>query len=441
MPFGRIFGPKFSILCCSHPHENTSYLDQQPTTRSLTKQALDTIGSTMTGLIMELPLGQLLENDGAGCSQLPESNLARGCELNKTTMSWDDVKVDHLLGSGTFASVYGVKELSFPLPNGDDKEKLTPGYAERYDESFTEVTLIQEDHKEDDCCFKDTRYLALKCCLSNTSPSNTLAVDCLVQEAIILQKLPPHPNIIKLFGVSSNLGCESTGFLLLQRVRETLDEVLFRSRLRGSFRKQVKWPIFLSFDLEHRKEQERSHHLQQRSRIQTLALGLARAMTFVHHNGVLYRDLKPSNVGIDYQGQARLFDFGFARTFEEEQGHLLTAMVGTPRYMSPEVACSHGKYGFPADVHSFAMVLWEILVLRKPFEKAKCIQNLTKALHVQQKRPSLKHVASPDIRSLLKASWHPDPDQRPTFALIVDQLEKEKASAKPCKKARSQSSR
>jgi serine/threonine protein kinase len=157
---------------------------------------------------------------------------------------------------------------------------------------------------------------------------------------------------------------------------------------------------------------------------------MASAMAFVHHHGVLYRDLKPSNIGIDYQGKVRLFDFGFARTYQEEQGHLLTTMIGTPRYMSPEVASSQGKYGFPADVHSFAMVLWEILVLRKPFEKAKCLKTFLKALHVQQKRPSLKHVASFDIRSLLTASWHPDPDQRPTFALIVDLLEKEKASAK-----------
>jgi serine/threonine protein kinase len=401
-----------------------------------------TFGSTMTDLKRESPLGQLLRN-GAASQQFPESNWARtrSYELNKTTsLSWDAFKVERLLGSGTFASVYSVKILCVPLPNGDDKDELTPGYAKERDDE-TVVTLIQDQTKdhEDDSYLKDTRHLALKC-MSNTSPSNTSAADHLVQEAIILQKLPPHPNIIMLLGVSSNLGCEPTGFLLLQRVRETLDALLFQSKLRRSFRKQVYWPLNLySFTPKSRKEQARSQHLEQCYRIQTIAVGLARAMAFLHRHSVLYRDLKPSNVGIDYQGQVRLFDFGFARTYREEQGHLLTKWVGTPRYMSPEAASSSGKYGFPADVYSFAIILWEISVLRKPFESVKSMKGLLKAVHVQQKRPPLKHVMCSHIQCLLKASWHPNPDRRPTFALIVDQLEKEKTSAKACTKTRCQS--
>jgi serine/threonine protein kinase len=213
--------------------------------------------------------------------------------------------------------------------------------------------------------------------MSNTLPSNTSAADHLVQEAIILHKLPPHPNIIMLFGVSFNLISEPTGFLLLQRVRETLDGLLFQWRLRRSFRKEAKWPLYLcSLTPERRTEKARSQQLEQCHSIQTIAVGLARAMTFLHHHGILYRDLKPSNAGIDYQGQVRLLDFGFARHYQEKQGHVLTKMVGTPRYKSPEVASSHNKYGFPADVHSFAIVLWETLVLRKPFEKAKCLKTL-----------------------------------------------------------------
>jgi serine/threonine protein kinase len=286
-------------------------------------------------------------------------------------------------------------------------------------ESATEFELMLDDGDDDCSHFNDTRYLALKC-LSKGPSHDKYAADCLAQEVEILRKLPPHSNIIKIFGISTE------GFILLQRVRETLDELLFQCRLRRSLRKQVQLPLYLRFTLEHRKEQSRSHQLEQRSRVQIIALGLARAMAFVHHHGVLYRDLKPANVGIDYQGQVRLLDFGCARTCDEEQGRLLTHMIGTPRYMSPEeVACSKGKYGFPSDVHSFAMVLWEMLALRKPFENAKCMKDLIKALHAHQKRPSLKPVLSFHIRSLLKASWNPNPDLRPTFALIVNELEKE----------------
>jgi serine/threonine protein kinase len=337
-----------------------------------------------------------------------------------------DVKVDKLLGSGSFASVYSVNKLTSPPSKGGNESKMT---FDADNESATQFTLILGDGDDDCTHFNDTRYLALKC-LSKSSSHNKYGADCLAQEVAILQKLPPHSNIIKIFGVSTE------GFILLQRIRETLDDLLFQWRLRRSFRKQtVKWPIYLCFASEHRKEQTKSHHLEQHSRVQTIALGLARAMAFAHHHGVLYRDLKPANVGIDYQGQVRLFDFGFARTCNEEQGRLLTHMVGTPRYMSPEVACSDGKYGFPSDVHSFAMVLWEMLALRKPFENTKCMKDLLKALHAQQKRPSLKPVMSLHIRSLLKASWHPDPDLRPTFALIVNQLEKEEMLPKVCSKS------
>jgi serine/threonine protein kinase len=346
-------------------------------------------------------------------------------ESNSSMLSWDDVEVGTLLGSGSFASVYSIKEITSPrLLKMGSESKLTTDDAESDTESATVAMQQQDDEDDDYYYFRDKGCLALKC-LTKGSPHKQFAASCLAKEAAILQKLPSHSNIIKLIGFSSNLGDDPTeGFLLLQRVRETLVDLSLQWKLQRSFSKSEKRPLF--FCITKRKIQE-ALHLEQSDRVQTIALGLARAMAFLHHHGVLYRDLKPGNVGIDYQGQVRLFDFGFARTYQQEQSRLMTRMVGTPRYMSPEVACAEGKYGFPSDVHSFAMVLWEILALRKPFEEVKSMKGLLKAIYVEQKRPPLKPVICPNIRSLLMASWHPNPHQRPPFSLIVNVLEDKSA--------------
>jgi serine/threonine protein kinase len=385
------------------------------------------IGSTMIEKELELLTLEDVRNEDNGADSLFLS------ESNPSMLSWHDVEVDKLLGSGSFASVYSIKEITSPLKKKGDAIKFASDDAENdYSDSATESTQMQDDDDDDDdddCYyFKKTGCLALKCLTKGSPRSRKFAADCLAKEAEILQKLPSHSNIIKFFGFSSNLGGDPTeGFLLLQRVRETLVDLLFQWKLRSSFSKSINRLRFPCFTSNRRKGQERLHLKQQSDRVQSIALGLARAMAFVHHHGVLYRDLKPANVGIDYEGQVRLFDFGFARTYPEEQGRLMTHLVGTPRYMSPEVACADGKYGFPADVHSFAMVLWEILALRKPYEKVKSIKGFFKAIHVEQKRPSLKPVLCPHIRNLLTACWHPNPHRRPPFPFIVNLLEDEKA--------------
>ncbi len=146
-------------------------------------------------------------------------------------------------------------------------------------------------------------------------------------------------------------------------------------------------------------------------------------MEFLHKHKVIYRDLKPQNVGFDAAGTVQLFDFGLARV-HCEGARLLTGFTGSARYMAPEVAWCD-VYSFPADVHAFAILLWEISTLEKAFCKTLTMQQLVQQVVHRHNRPSLKEVASPIIRELLKVSWHRDSDMRPSFALVVKQLELE----------------
>ena len=91
--------------------------------------------------------------------------------------------------------------------------------------------------------------------------------------------------------------------------------------------------------------------------------GLAEA----HRLGVVHRDLKPQNIMLDREGNARIMDFGIARTFRTKGLTGGNVMIGTPEYMSPEQV--EGKdIDKRSDIYSLGIVLFEMLTGRIPFE-------------------------------------------------------------------------
>jgi len=91
--------------------------------------------------------------------------------------------------------------------------------------------------------------------------------------------------------------------------------------------------------------------------------GLAEA----HRLGVIHRDLKPQNIMIDKDGNARIMDFGIARAVKGKGITSAGVMVGTPEYMSPEQA-EVKEVDQRSDIYSLGVILYEMVTGRVPFE-------------------------------------------------------------------------
>jgi hypothetical protein len=154
------------------------------------------------------------------------------------------------------------------------------------------------------------------------------------------------------------------------------------------------------------------------------------ALVFAHSQGVIHRDIKPQNIMLDYDGRAKVMDFGIARLIDAETLTTEGDVLGTFAYMSPEQA--EGRRAGPAsDVYSAAIVLYELLAGFNPVRGDTAAETLS---NVIASRFAALEVARRDLpRGLVDAvelACSPEPADRPWAAEFEQALRAALASGR-----------
>ncbi len=124
--------------------------------------------------------------------------------------------------------------------------------------------------------------------------------------------------------------------------------------------------------------------------VQQVAEGLDTA----YKNGVVHRDIKPQNILINNKGVVKIVDFGLSRGRDTPTITQSDKFMGTVYYCAPEQVMSSHTADIRSDLYSLAVVLFELLTGRPPFDGRTAVEVIIK--HQQEEVPSIRHF-SPDL--------------------------------------------
>ncbi|OHT16708.1 hypothetical protein TRFO_12966 [Tritrichomonas foetus] len=151
-------------------------------------------------------------------------------------------------------------------------------------------------------------------------------------------------------------------------------------------------------------------------------LGIALGMKKLHSQNIIHRDLKPANILMDENLYPKICDFGISKMLMDNQNCQTEA--GTPQYMAPEIILNK-EYNNKVDVFSFALIVYEIVAGRQPYDFSRgiycCLENIKNG-----ERPDLTYVESYQQKEFLIKCWDQNPKNRPSFDQIITDILKEK---------------
>lgn len=159
--------------------------------------------------------------------------------------------------------------------------------------------------------------------------------------------------------------------------------------------------------------------------VRSIGVQVAHALGYAHEQGVVHRDVKPSNVLLCADGRALLGDFGIARLVGSTEHHTRTGdAIGSPAYLAPEQVA--GEDLTPAvDIYSFGLVLLEALTGERAFPGPP----MEAALARLNAAPSMPETLDPGWRALLARMTHRIPENRPTAFEVAEELERSQLPA------------
>jgi serine/threonine protein kinase len=318
-----------------------------------------------------------------------------------------EIRIGKKLGEGGYAEVYEIEAFD-----------LCPETSSKYSK---DMQTIRANFRRDaiDPSTGKCRYVIKhmrKSSLEKSRGEFATGVADMAAEASYLMRFK-HANILSLRGLPSKGlasledGKHDSFFLILDRMTETLNERI------------VRW---------------RSEEKQNKKTKILYSKQIASALEYLHSHRIVYRDIKPQNIGIDSNENIVLFDFGLCRQLSASLGAsdavYKLARAGTRRYMAPEVA-AQAAYNCKADIYGWSLVVWQMFTLAKPFSayneqshlKYVCIGNERPALNLLDSLKSLhEDIYFPvpkSIRAILVKTWDASHIKRPGMHSVCCELD------------------
>eukprot|EP00563_Minutocellus_polymorphus_P016029 CAMPEP_0181057398 /NCGR_PEP_ID=MMETSP1070-20121207/20228_1 /TAXON_ID=265543 /ORGANISM="Minutocellus polymorphus, Strain NH13" /LENGTH=465 /DNA_ID=CAMNT_0023136807 /DNA_START=215 /DNA_END=1615 /DNA_ORIENTATION=- len=228
-----------------------------------------------------------------------------------------------------------------------------------------------------------------------------------------------HQHIIKMRAVGEIDMFDKNYFIVLDRLYDTLDERI------EDWQEELKNSTSCLAVFKRGSKTKKKRLFAERL---TVARNIASAIQHLHDLNVIYRDIKPENIGFDVKNVVKVFDFGLAKELHPEDKlandtYRLTGNTGSIRYMAPEVANKH-TYNFSVDVYSFGIMLWETVAMDCPFKF------FTQAMIREMvcnfgTRPDIDDSWPEDLQNLIKSCWSDSFKKRPNFSEVIRVLDSE----------------
>lgn len=174
------------------------------------------------------------------------------------------------------------------------------------------------------------------------------------------------------------------------------------------------------------------------SRIVEIIKQVAAGLSEAHRNGIVHRDVKPSNIIINERGEAKILDFGLAKNLEGEYKPEATTVVGlnsdtftregvimgTPLYLSPEQALARQVDG-RSDIFSLGGLLYECLTGQAPFQADSVVEICARIIRDEPNPPSkINRAVSPELERITLKALAKKPEARyQTAEQMLDDLD------------------
>jgi serine/threonine protein kinase len=209
-----------------------------------------------------------------------------------------------------------------------------------------------------------------------------------VSEIKVMLELPPHPNIVQLFGVS--LDGPQPVIVMEYCAGGSLDKLLF----------------------DRHDEQGISNE-----RKMELIQGIARGIFHLHKHNIVHRDLATRNILLSGNGDPKISDFGLSRILEKSEEGKTKNEFGPVRWMAPESIATR-NYSKKSDVWMFGIVVYEIVAQCEPHKEIVNVLEVATAIRDQGLTPKIPDDCPPLLRQVMEMCWQKDPEQRPVSFLI-----------------------